>query len=100
MTQLSRLAANVIPLRPRADPVARRPEHLDLVRMRARHGWGLGTLLVWRARIAARGDLQRLALWAPDSVLEDAGICREAAAREARRWVWQELLPQQDGHRP
>lgn len=70
----------------------RLPEHLDIAMMQRRHGRILGTLQVWRNRIRARGEIQRLALWAPDSVLEDAGMTRAAAEREVRRWFWQDFL--------
>lgn len=74
-------------------PAARRPEHLDLARMQLRHGWVIGTLAVWRDRARARRELRELALRALDSRFEDTGMTREDAAREARRWFWQDLLP-------
>ena len=83
----------VVPLCILSKLAARRPEHLDVSVMRRRHGRILGTVWVWRNRVRARRELQGLALWQPDSVLEDAGITRVAAEREARRWFWQEFLP-------
>ena len=87
----------VIPLRVVSKLPARLPDHLDLARMQRRHGRVIGALRVWHNRVRARRELQRLALWAPDSVLEDAGMTRGAAEREARRWFWQDFLP---GARP
>jgi len=83
---------NVIPLCIRSKRAARRPDHLDLAMMQRRHGHILGTLRVWQNRVRARRDIRRLALWEPDRVLEDAGITRTAAEREARRWFWQDFL--------
>lgn len=71
------------------------PQHLDLAAMRGRHGMVLGTLAVWRNRVHARRELQRLALRAPDNVLADARTSRYAAECEARRWFWQEFLDRQ-----
>lgn len=85
------IADNIVPLFMPAEPAARRPEYLDLAVMRARHGWLLGTLWVWHNRVHARREIQRLVLWAPESVLEDAGLSRDAAEREARRWFWQDF---------
>ncbi|MCC5963412.1 MAG: hypothetical protein JJU09_09815 [Rhodobacteraceae bacterium] len=68
------------------------PEYLDLARMRQRYGWIIGTLWVWANRARERHQLEMLALQAPDSVFEDVGLNRDAAACEARRWFWQELL--------
>lgn len=93
MTVSTRAGDNVIPLCFLTNVVARRPDHLDLAVMQRRHGRVLGTLRVWRNRARARRELQRLALWEPDSVLEDAGISRAAAEREAGRRFWQDFLP-------
>lgn len=93
MTASTNAGDNVIPIRALITVMARRPDHLDLAVMQRRHGRVLGTVWVWRNRALARRELQRLALWEPDSVLEDAGISREAAEREARRWFWQDFLP-------
>ena len=82
-----------IPLCDLSKRTARLPDHLDLAMMQRRHGRILGTLRVWQNRMRARGEIQRLALWAPDSVLEDAGMTRAAAEREAHRWFWQDFLP-------
>ena len=71
---------------------ARLPDHLDLAMMQRRHGRVIGTLRVWQSRVQARRELQRLALCGPDSVLEDAGMTRAAAEREAGRWFWQDFL--------
>ncbi|MGY6632554.1 MAG: DUF1127 domain-containing protein [Alkalilacustris sp.] len=75
-----------------AERAARCPEHLDLARMQRRYGRILGTVRVWQGRVQARRDIQRLALWGSDSVLEDVGITRSDAEREARRWFWQDFL--------
>lgn len=83
---------NVVRLCRPTPPAPRRPEYLDLQRMRGRHGWFPGTVLVWINRARVRRDLTTLALREPDSVLADAGMTRAAAAREARRWFWQDFL--------
>lgn len=91
MSRLEPLSGNVIQLARPAKPSARRPEYLDLHRMRGRYGWIPGTFLVWRNRARARRELMALAQREPDSVLADAGMTRAAAAREARRWFWQDF---------
>lgn len=92
MTASTRSDDTVIPLGAPAERTARCPEHLDLARMQRRHGRILGTVRVWQGRVKARRDIQRLVLWGPDSVLEDVGITRADAEREARRWFWQGFL--------
>ena len=93
MTVSTRSDDNVIPLCVPTKRAARLPDHLDLAIMQRRHGRILGKVRVWNARVRARREIRRLTLWNPDSVLEDAGITRDAAERESRRWFWQEFLP-------
>ena len=43
---------------------------------------------VWLNRSRMRRDLMDLALRQPDSVLDDAGLTRQVALREASKWFW------------
>ncbi len=43
---------------------------------------------LWRKRLAERRALRQLALFEPDSVLEDSGWSREDARREADTPFW------------
>lgn len=92
MSTRSECTDSVIPSCMLSNLPARCPDHLDLARMQRRHGRVIGTLRLWYNRAGARRDLQRLALRGADAVLEDTGLTRAAAEREARRWFWQDFL--------
>lgn len=55
---------------------------------RTRAGGLFGMLMLWRDRIRYRAELRRELLPQPDSVLEDAGMTREEAQREAFKPFW------------
>lgn len=61
---------------------------LDSAEQIRRYGRLLGWVKVWLNRSRMRRDLMDLALRQPDSVLEDAGLTRQVALREASKWFW------------
>jgi len=86
---LTREAASVIrfPISGDRHPAKRNPD-LDPAEQIRRYGRLLGWTRVWLNRSRMRRDLMDLALRQPDSVLDDAGLTRQVALREASKWFW------------
>lgn len=68
-------------------PAMRNPD-LDPAEQIRRYGRLLGWVKVWLNRSRMRRDLMDLALRQPDSLLDDAGLTRQVALREASKWFW------------
>lgn len=68
--------------------LAKRNPDLDPAEQIRRYGHLLGWVKVWLNRSRMRRDLMDLALRQPDSVLDDAGLTRQVASREASKWFW------------
>ena len=86
---LTREAASVIrfPIAGERHRGKRNPD-LDPAEQIRRYGRLLGWVKVWLNRSRMRRDLMDLALRQPDSVLDDAGLTRQVALREASKWFW------------
>lgn len=72
----------------------RRPQRCRLCdpgEMISTHGYVMGWLKVWRCRTQQRRALMDLAENQPDAVLDDVGIDRRVALREASKWFWQDF---------
>lgn len=86
---LTREAASVIRFSISSEPhPAKRNPDLDPAEQIRRYGRLLGWIKVWLNRSRMRRDLMELALWQPDSFLDDAGLTRQTALREASKWFW------------